>query len=95
MVKDIRINQMWECAYKYDYCIIEWVDGTKRAADFDQLKGFLKAYEYYLETEEPTTITGSNGRIYASIDDRLTRFMRRLNILSIDFTNGEEFKDEE
>lgn len=87
---DSRINEIWLCAYKFDYCILKYISGTFNVISAEELKALLKDYEQFLEKNNLTTVTGSNSQLTLGIDDRLSRFLSNRGIESIHFSNKEE-----
>lgn len=88
MSKDIRIQEMWNCCYRYKHCEVTWESGETQLITPTQLKALLNEYERFLEEENLKEVLGTNNKIYATIDDRLPRFLNSLAIQSINFKDA-------
>ena len=84
---DTKINEMWNLAFKYKYCIVTWVNNVKQCITLEELKFILKLYEEYLKTNDLKLVEDSNKNIHAYIDDRLPTFLQTYSILQIEFKN--------
>lgn len=84
---DIRIKQMWECAYNSNFIYAEWTDGSVHQVTLKGLKSLLKYYEQYLVDNNQANITVNSGK--NMLDDRLPLFLTSLGIREIIFTQQE------